>query len=83
MCRVAAAMVEKQNADIFESFANALPFRVLLQVRGFGDQQLRTAAKPEDRSNRRISVIVQYREPTAGEAAAEVKDAHAGEASGE
>jgi chemotaxis protein MotB len=53
----------------------------VLQVRGFGDQQLRTAAKPEDPSNRRISVIVQYREPMPGEAASDAKDAHGGEAS--
>jgi len=30
------------------------------QVRGFADQQLRLPAKPEDPSNRRISIIVQY-----------------------
>ncbi len=30
------------------------------QVRGFADQRLRLAQKPEDPSNRRISVIVQY-----------------------
>src|SRR5579863_5102323 len=30
------------------------------QVRGFADQRLRVPANPEDPSNRRISVIVQY-----------------------
>ena len=30
------------------------------QVRGFADQRLRLADKPEDPSNRRISLIVQY-----------------------
>jgi chemotaxis protein MotB len=30
------------------------------QVRGFADQRLRVATKPEDPSNRRISLIVQY-----------------------
>jgi chemotaxis protein MotB len=30
------------------------------QVRGFADQQLRLPAKPDDPSNRRISIIVQY-----------------------
>ena len=30
------------------------------QVRGFADQRLRVASNPEDPSNRRISVIVQY-----------------------
>jgi len=30
------------------------------QVRGFADQRLRLPQKPEDPSNRRISLIVQY-----------------------
>jgi chemotaxis protein MotB len=30
------------------------------QVRGFADQQLRLPGKPEDASNRRVSIIVQY-----------------------
>lgn len=30
------------------------------QVRGFADQQLRIPGKPEDPSNRRVSIIVQY-----------------------
>ena len=32
------------------------------EVRGFADQRLRTPAKPYDPSNRRISLIVQYRD---------------------
>jgi len=32
----------------------------IAQVRGFADQQLRLPGKPEDPSNRRISIIVQY-----------------------
>jgi chemotaxis protein MotB len=32
----------------------------LSQVRGFADQELRLPGKPEDPSNRRISVIVQH-----------------------
>jgi chemotaxis protein MotB len=32
----------------------------VLQVRGFADQQLRLPEQPEDASNRRISIIVQY-----------------------
>jgi chemotaxis protein MotB len=32
----------------------------IAQVRGFADQQLRLPAKPQDPSNRRISIIVQY-----------------------
>jgi len=34
----------------------------IAQVRGFADQHLRTPNNPEDPSNRRISVIVQYLE---------------------
>jgi chemotaxis protein MotB len=30
------------------------------QVRGFADRQLRLSQKPEDPSNRRISIIVQH-----------------------
>ena len=30
------------------------------QVRGFADQQLRVPSRPEDPSNRRVSIIVQY-----------------------
>ena len=30
------------------------------QIRGFADQSLRLADKPEDPSNRRISIIIQY-----------------------
>jgi chemotaxis protein MotB len=33
------------------------------QVRGFADQQLRKPKQPDDASNRRISVIVQYLKP--------------------
>ena len=39
------------------------------QVRGFADQNLRVRANPEDPSNRRISVIVQYRDAQAVAAA--------------
>ncbi len=34
------------------------------QVRGFADQNLRNPKDPEDPSNRRISVIIQYQNPT-------------------
>jgi chemotaxis protein MotB len=36
------------------------------QIRGYADQHLRRADAPEDPSNRRISVLVQYREVPAG-----------------
>lgn len=39
---------------------NGLRPRQVVQVRGFADRQLRNAAKPEDASNRRISIIVKY-----------------------
>lgn len=39
---------------------NGVRSNQIAQVRGFADQQLRLPAKPEDPSNRRISIIVQY-----------------------
>ena len=36
------------------------------QVRGFADQQLRVPDKPADPSNRRVSIIVQYRSAEVG-----------------
>ena len=41
---------------------NGLRADQVTQVRGFADQQLRIADKPEDPSNRRVSIIVQYPE---------------------
>ena len=45
------------------------------QVRGFADQNLRNVKDPEDASNRRISVIIQYQTPAkaAGTKVAELK----------
>jgi len=34
----------------------------VMEVRGFADQDLRIAEKPFDASNRRVSVIVHYRD---------------------
>jgi chemotaxis protein MotB len=39
------------------------------QIRGYADQHLRRADAPEDSSNRRISVLVQYGEAPAGKSA--------------
>ena len=39
------------------------------QVRGFADQRLRLPDKPDDASNRRISLIVQYAAPAEGQMA--------------
>ena len=53
---------------------NGLRHDQVTQVRGFADQQLRIPDKPEDPSNRRVSIIVQYPDnsdpdPTPAEAA--------------
>jgi chemotaxis protein MotB len=42
--------------------ANGVRLDQVSQVRGFADQQLRLPDRPEDPSNRRISIIVQYSE---------------------
>jgi chemotaxis protein MotB len=54
---------------------NGVRVNQIAQVRGFADQHLRLPAKPEDPSNRRISIIVQFlpgheTESVAGPAAA-------------
>jgi len=46
------------------------------QVRGYADQRLRKVSDPEDPSNRRISVIVQYLQKPEGEAPSESPAAH-------
>ena len=38
----------------------------VVQIRGYADQQLRKRDNPEDPSNRRISLIVQYMAKDAG-----------------
>jgi chemotaxis protein MotB len=43
------------------------------QVRGFADRNLRKSAAPEDASNRRVSVIVQYQVNSPGEWAGDAK----------
>jgi chemotaxis protein MotB len=40
----------------------------IAQIRGFADQHLRDANQPLNPMNRRVSVLVQYREPPAGSA---------------
>jgi chemotaxis protein MotB len=40
-----------------------LPGDRVAQVRGFADQHLRAKDRPEDTANRRVTVIVQYRDP--------------------
>jgi chemotaxis protein MotB len=38
----------------------------VMQIRGYADQQLRKGSSPEDASNRRISLIIQYTIKDAG-----------------
>jgi len=42
---------------------SGVPASQIAQIRGFADQKLRNAKDPFDPANRRISVLVQYREP--------------------
>ena len=42
---------------------NGLGPKQVMQVRGYADQRLRKPNSPQDASNRRISVVVQYLEP--------------------
>jgi chemotaxis protein MotB len=46
------------------------------QVRGFADQRLRVSDKPEDPSNRRISLIVQYASQNEGQIAPTTAELH-------
>ena len=57
--------------------ANGVREDQVTQVRGFADQSLRNPANPEDASNRRVTLIIQYQKQESGPAAAE---ARAGEA---
>ena len=52
----------------------------IVQVRGFADVELRTPGAPEDPSNRRISLIIKYRDaepvPSSGKQGAAAESAH-------
>jgi chemotaxis protein MotB len=52
---------------------NGLGAQQVTQVRGYADQRLRKPKNPEDASNRRISLIVQYIEKPAAEEAPKAK----------
>ena len=58
----------------------------IVQVRGFADVQLRTPDTPEDPSNRRISLIIKYRDaqpaPSSGEPGAAAESAHGAPSAG-
>jgi chemotaxis protein MotB len=51
---------DRANASRRIMQENGLRPNQVSQVRGFADQQLRLPAKPDDPSNRRITIIVQY-----------------------
>jgi chemotaxis protein MotB len=42
---------------------SGVPAAHIAQIRGFADQKLRNRKDPFDPANRRVSVLVQYREP--------------------
>jgi chemotaxis protein MotB len=52
--------VDRANAARRLMQQNGVSAEQVVQVRGYADQRLRKPDKPEDPSNRRISVIVQY-----------------------
>jgi chemotaxis protein MotB len=63
--------VDRANAARRLMQENGVAANQVLQVRGYADQQLRKADSPDDPSNRRITLIVQYlvsKESPAGEA---------------
>jgi chemotaxis protein MotB len=51
---------DRANASRRIMQENGLRSNQVSQVRGFADQQLRLPAKPDDASNRRVTIIVQY-----------------------
>ena len=51
---------DRANAARWVMQENGLGARQVTQVRGYADQRLRKPNEPEDASNRRISVVVQY-----------------------
>lgn len=57
--------VDRANTARRELESAGLPPGRIKQVRGFADQRLRLRDRPEDPSNRRVSVVVEYRGPNA------------------
>lgn len=55
--------VDRANAARRLMQENGVAANQVVQVRGYADQQLRKPNAPEDPSNRRISLIVQYLDP--------------------
>jgi chemotaxis protein MotB len=58
--------VDRANAARRLMQENGVTANQVVQVRGYADQQLRKPSAPEDPSNRRISLIVQYLDPKNG-----------------
>jgi len=55
---------ERANAARQVLIATGVGGQQVRQVRGFADQQLRKPEQPTDASNRRVSIIVQFQNPT-------------------
>jgi chemotaxis protein MotB len=66
--------VDRANAARRLMQQNGVRANQVVQVRGYADQQLRKGTSPEDASNRRISLIIQYM-PKAEEAPGSPKEA--------
>jgi chemotaxis protein MotB len=62
---------------------NGLRADQVTQVRGYADQHLRKADAPEDPSNRRISILVQYVDKDAAQSPANVPAKDPGRGSSE
>jgi chemotaxis protein MotB len=58
--------VDRANAARRLMQENGVTANQVVQVRGYADQRLRKPSNPEDPSNRRISLIVQYLDPKGG-----------------
>ena len=59
--------VDRGNAARRVMETSGLKPNQVMEIRGFSDQDLRTPKDPEGASNRRISVIVKYVQPTAAD----------------
>jgi len=66
---------DRANASRRLMMQNGLREDQVVEVRGFADERLRNPQKPDEASNRRISMIVKYKEKEAPVEAAPVTDA--------
>ncbi len=74
---------DRANASRRIMQENGLRPDQVTQVRGFADQQLRLPDKPDDASNRRITIIVQYPQTLAPDEPKAKSEAKGGEEKGE